>query len=176
MLSSKSFHPEAMHTTLSSAFDLENGMELKLIDRERFLLKFFHILDRDSVLERSPWAYDKNLLVLGPMEATDDSNLVDLNCCDFHIHMHELPLRKMTKDVASFIGNKLGRYKEVDLDSKGKVWGSSICIRVVINITKPLKCTLKIRTMIGDNGLVTFTYEKLPNFRYLRGCLGHLAR
>ncbi|KAK4403016.1 hypothetical protein Sango_1042300 [Sesamum angolense] len=110
------------------------------------------------------------------MEATNGSNLVDLNCCDFQIHMHELSLQKMTKDVASFIGNKLARYKEVDLDSKGKVWGSSICIRVAINITKPFKCALKIPTMIGDNDLVTFTYGKLPNFRYLCGCLGHLAR
>ncbi|KAK4394020.1 hypothetical protein Sango_1872800 [Sesamum angolense] len=82
----------------------------------------------------------------------------------------------MTKDVVSFIGNKLGKFKEVELDSNGEAWGSSIRIRVTIDITKPLKQVLKIRTVLGDDHLVTFTYERLPNFCYLCGCLGHLSR
>ncbi|KAL0342575.1 UNVERIFIED_CONTAM: hypothetical protein Scaly_1920100 [Sesamum calycinum] len=84
------------------------------------LLKFFHILDRNWVLERCPWAFDKNLLVLAPVEAADDPNLVDLNWWEFHIHIHGLPLGKMTKDIATFIGNKLGRFKDVDLDKNGE--------------------------------------------------------
>ncbi|KAL0426829.1 UNVERIFIED_CONTAM: hypothetical protein Slati_2857700 [Sesamum latifolium] len=127
------------------AFNPVRGMEFKLMEEDRFLLKFFHILDRNRVLEQCPWAYDKNLLVLAPIEAKDDPKWVDLSHCDFHIHVHGLPLGKMTKEMASFIGNKLGQFKDVDLDSKGDVWGTSIRIRVSIDITKPLKRALKIR-------------------------------
>ncbi|KAK4387744.1 hypothetical protein Sango_2381000 [Sesamum angolense] len=81
----------------------------------------------------------------------------------------------MTRDVAAFIGNKLGKFKEVDLDSNGEVWGSSVRIQVSVDITKPLKRALKIRKL-GDEHLVTFTYERLPNFCYLSGVLGHLSR
>ncbi|KAL0432446.1 UNVERIFIED_CONTAM: hypothetical protein Slati_2578900 [Sesamum latifolium] len=176
LVSSKSFHPEALHTTLRSVFNPVRGMDFKLIEGERFLLKFFHILDRNRVLERCPWAYEKNLLVLSPVEAIDDPITIELNWCDFHIHIHGLPLGKMTRDVAAFIGNKLGKFKEVDLDSNGEVWGSSVRIRVSIDITKPLKCALKLRTVLGDEQLVTFTYERLPNFCYLCGVLGHLSR
>ncbi|KAL0427155.1 UNVERIFIED_CONTAM: hypothetical protein Slati_2890300 [Sesamum latifolium] len=151
-------------------------MEFKLIDGGRFLLKFFHIVDRDRVLDRCPWAYDKNLLVLAAVEAEDDPNLLDLNWCEFHMHIYGLPLEKMTKEIASFIGNRLGRFKDMDCDSSGEVWGSSVRIRIAIDITQPLKRALKIRTVLGDELLISFTYERLPNFCYFCGCLGHLSR
>ncbi|KAL0406171.1 UNVERIFIED_CONTAM: hypothetical protein Slati_3931000 [Sesamum latifolium] len=176
LLSSKSFHPEALQTTLRAAFNPVKGMDFKLIEGGRFLLKFFHVLDRDRVLDRCPWAYDKTLLVLAPVDASDDPNLVELNFCNFHIHIHGLPMGKMTKEVASFIGNRLGKFREVDLDNTGEVWGSSVRIRAAIDITKPLKQALKIRTILGDEQLVTFTYECLPNFCYFCGCLGHMSR
>ncbi|KAL0370752.1 UNVERIFIED_CONTAM: hypothetical protein Sangu_0393300 [Sesamum angustifolium] len=175
LVSSKSFHPEALHTTLRSAFNPVKGMDFKLIEGDRFLLKFFHILDRDRVFDRYPWAYEKKILVWAPVEAVDNPNLVDLSWCDFRIHIHGLPLGKMTRDLATFIGNNLGKFKEVDLDSNGEVWGSSVRIRASVDITKPLKRALKIRTVLGDEQLVTFTYERLPNFCYLCGVMGHLS-
>ncbi|KAL0283171.1 UNVERIFIED_CONTAM: hypothetical protein Sangu_2906700 [Sesamum angustifolium] len=173
IISQKAFHSEALQNTLKLAFNTVRGFEFKMIEGDRFLLKFLHILDRDRVLERCPWAYDKQLLVLTPV---DDSNLVDLNWCEFHIHVHGLPLGKMTKEIAAFIGNKLGKFRDVELDGGGEDWGSYIRIRVVIDITKPLIRALKIRTVLGDEQLVTFTYERLLNFCYLCGCLGHLSR
>ncbi|KAL0403884.1 UNVERIFIED_CONTAM: hypothetical protein Sradi_2029200 [Sesamum radiatum] len=49
-------------------------------------------------------------------------------------------------------------------------------MRVALDITKPLSRALKIRTVLGDEQLISFTYEHLPNFCYLCGCLGHLSR
>ncbi|KAL0428199.1 UNVERIFIED_CONTAM: hypothetical protein Slati_2994700 [Sesamum latifolium] len=164
---SKSFHPGALHTTLKTAFNPVRGIEFKLLDDERFLIKFFYILDHNRVLERRPWAYDNNLLVLAPVEAEDDPQSVDLSHCDFHVHIHGLPLGKMTKEVASFISNKLGQFKEVDLDSKGDVWGASIRIRVSLDITKPLKRALKIRTVLGDDWLLLLMKDCRTSVTYV---------
>ncbi|KAL0361675.1 UNVERIFIED_CONTAM: hypothetical protein Sradi_3852000 [Sesamum radiatum] len=176
LASGKSFHPEALQYTLRIAFSMVRSFEFKMIEGDRFLLKFFHVLERDRVLERCPWAYDKQLLVLAPVDTADDPNTVDLNWCDFHVHIHGLPLGKMTREISTFIGNKLGRFKEVDLDGNGEAWGSSVRIRVALDITKPLSRALKIRTILGDEQLISFTYERLPNFCYLCGCFGHLSR
>ncbi|KAL0456756.1 UNVERIFIED_CONTAM: hypothetical protein Slati_1014800 [Sesamum latifolium] len=176
LVSNKSFHPEALHTTLKTAFNPGKGMEFKMIEGERFLVKFFHILDRNRVLDRCPWSYDKNLLVLAPVDAAEDPTAVDLTWCEFHIHIHGLSLRKMTKEVAAFIGNRLGKFKEVEADDNGEVWGSSVRIPVALDMTKALKRALKIRTVMGDEHLISFTYERLPNFCYLCGCLGHQSR
>ncbi|KAL0327087.1 UNVERIFIED_CONTAM: hypothetical protein Sangu_1786700 [Sesamum angustifolium] len=176
LLSTKPFHPEALQSTLRAAFNPGKGLDFKMIEGDRFLLRFFHPLDRDRVLVRCPWAYDKHLLILAPVNPTDNPSLVDLNFCDFHVHIHGLPLGKMSKEVCSYIGNKLGRFKEADLDKEGMAWGSSVRIRVAIDVNKPLTRALKIRTILGDEQLVTFTYERLPNFCYYCGCLGHLSR
>ncbi|KAL0361921.1 UNVERIFIED_CONTAM: hypothetical protein Sradi_3876600, partial [Sesamum radiatum] len=77
------------------------------------------------VIERCPWAYNKNLLILAPMEAEDNPCTINLDWCEFHIHIHGLPLGKMTPEVCSFIGNKLGHFKELEMDANGQIWGSS---------------------------------------------------
>ncbi|KAL0448943.1 UNVERIFIED_CONTAM: hypothetical protein Slati_1450700 [Sesamum latifolium] len=138
----KIFHPEALHTTLKVAFNP---------------------VARPGA-ERCPWAYNKNLLVLAPVEDSDDPNLIDLNWCDFHIHIHGLPLGKMNQEIGVFIGNSLGKSKEVDLDRNGEVCGSSIRIRLALDITKPLKRALKIRVILEDEHLISFTYERLSIF------------
>ncbi|KAL0347999.1 UNVERIFIED_CONTAM: hypothetical protein Sangu_1027700 [Sesamum angustifolium] len=49
-------------------------------------------------------------------------------------------------------------------------------IRVSVEVSKPLKRVLKLRTTLADEQLLSFTYERLPNFCYLCGCLGHLSK
>ncbi|KAL0322092.1 UNVERIFIED_CONTAM: hypothetical protein Scaly_2505600 [Sesamum calycinum] len=141
LVSSKSFPPEALQSTLRAAFNPVKGMDFKLLK----------------------------------VEVNDDPKMIDLSSCDFHIHIHSLPMEKMNQEVASFIGNKLGIFKEVELDRNGEIWGSSVRIRVSIDVSKPLKRALKLRIVLGDENLVTFTYERLQNFCYLCGCLGHLS-
>ncbi|KAL0367991.1 UNVERIFIED_CONTAM: hypothetical protein Scaly_1018000 [Sesamum calycinum] len=144
------FHTDAFKTTLVAAFNPVRGMDLKPLTENRFLLKFNHIVDRNRD--------------------------VNLDWAAFHIHVHGLPLSKMWKEMAQFIGNQVGRFVDVDMDSAGNVWGSSIRIQVSVDVTKPLKRVLKIRTSLGDEHLLSFTYERLPNICYLCGCLGHLSK
>ncbi|KAL0387439.1 UNVERIFIED_CONTAM: hypothetical protein Sradi_2625700 [Sesamum radiatum] len=81
----------------------------------------------------------------------------------------------MSEAMAKFIDNQLGRFVDVDLDRAGHVWGSSMRIRVSMEVSKPLR-VLKLRTTLGDEQLLSFTYERLPNFCYLCGCLGYLSK
>ncbi|KAK4383480.1 hypothetical protein Sango_2770300 [Sesamum angolense] len=81
----------------------------------------------------------------------------------------------MTKDIASFIDSRLGKFKD-ELDKNSEVWGSTIRIPVALYITKPLRRELKLLTVLGDEKLISFTYKRLPNFCYQSGYLGHLSR
>ncbi|KAL0285924.1 UNVERIFIED_CONTAM: hypothetical protein Sangu_2757600 [Sesamum angustifolium] len=159
LLSSTSFHLEALHSTLKAAFNPGSEMEFKLIGGIIFCLNF-------SIR----W-----IGIVCLKDASNDLVSVDLNWCEFHIHIYGCFLGKMTKEVASFIRNGLGKFKEVDLDKNGEVWVSSVHIRVALDITKPVKRALKICTVLGDEQLVSFTYERLLNVCYFCGCLGHLS-
>ncbi|KAK4427091.1 hypothetical protein Salat_1478000 [Sesamum alatum] len=49
-------------------------------------------------------------------------------------------------------------------------------MRVRLNISKPLLWFMKIRSYEGGEITISSTYERLPNFCYLCGKLGHLSR
>ncbi|KAL0411140.1 UNVERIFIED_CONTAM: hypothetical protein Slati_3703700 [Sesamum latifolium] len=176
ILSHKSIHADALRTTLTTAFNPVKGMDFKILPQQRFLLKFYHTVDRQRVMEGCPWAFDKNLIVLKEITADDNPAQMDLNWCDFHVHAHDLPISKMTRPIAQFIGNQIGIFKDVDMDDNGGVWGATLRIRVSLNVTQPLPRVLKIKTPLGDEQLISFTMERLPNFCYLCGCMGHLSK
>ncbi|KAL0430825.1 UNVERIFIED_CONTAM: putative mitochondrial protein [Sesamum radiatum] len=82
----------------------------------------------------------------------------------------------MNLGIATHIDNRISKFKDMEMDEAGRAWGASLCIRVALNINNPLKRALKIRTTGGDEHLVHFTYERLPNFCYLCGKMGHIAK
>ncbi|KAL0438846.1 UNVERIFIED_CONTAM: hypothetical protein Slati_2367600 [Sesamum latifolium] len=51
-----------------------------------------------------------------------------------------------------------------------------IRIRVNIFTTAPIKREIKLRSELEDEVLVRFTYERLPNFCYICGKLGHISK
>ncbi|KAL0325489.1 UNVERIFIED_CONTAM: putative mitochondrial protein [Sesamum radiatum] len=134
VLSHKPYHVAALKTVLKSSLNPAKGMDISFIEGDRFLLKFFHSVDRDQVLASGPWAFEKNLVVLAPMSDIDNPAEVDLAWCDFHVRIHGLPLGKMTPEIASFIGGKIGRLKDFDL-SKGPESGDHSCVSVLLLIT-----------------------------------------
>ncbi|KAK4425260.1 hypothetical protein Salat_1719900 [Sesamum alatum] len=82
----------------------------------------------------------------------------------------------MSRTMAEFIGNQIGVFRDVELDSGVQFWGSSLRIQVGLDITKPLRRVLKLHTTMGAESTLTFTYERLPNFCYWCGCLGHILK
>ncbi|KAL0296157.1 UNVERIFIED_CONTAM: hypothetical protein Sradi_6667800 [Sesamum radiatum] len=64
ILSHKPYHGEALKTILLSSMNPIKGMEISVIENDRFLLKFFHPIDWDRVLASGPSAFDKHLIVL----------------------------------------------------------------------------------------------------------------
>ena len=66
---------------------------------------------------------------------------------------------------------------DIDTDPNEHCFGNFLRIRVLFDITKPLKRGAKVR--LGSGGeirWVDFKYEKLMEFCYVRGLIGHIAR
>ncbi|KAL0430791.1 UNVERIFIED_CONTAM: hypothetical protein Sradi_0705100 [Sesamum radiatum] len=176
LLGRRSFNFEALKNTLINSFNPIKGLDIRLIEEGRILLTFAHTLDRKRVVDGGPWAFEKNLLVLSEVDGDDNPARIELNWVDFAVHVHDLPLSRMTKEMAEFIGNQIGKFREVDLDNGGRPWGATLRIRVGINVSKPLRRILKLRTTLGAESTITFTYERLPNFCYWCGHLGHIMK
>jgi len=88
------------------------------------------------------------------------------------IRVFDLPLGLMNEETARRIGNKAGRFLEVDMDEDGLAVGEFLRIKVLLDIRKPL---FRGVTMEGE-GWCNIKYEFLPNFCYVCGHLGHVEK
>ncbi|KAK4415199.1 hypothetical protein Salat_2627100 [Sesamum alatum] len=83
LLGWRSFNFEALKNTITNAFNPIRGLDIRLID-------------------------------IG-LEADDNPSCIELDRVDrvdFMVHVHDLPLRSMTREMAEFVGNQLGQSKE----------------------------------------------------------------
>ncbi|KAL5865145.1 hypothetical protein ACOSQ3_002659 [Xanthoceras sorbifolium] len=91
--------------------------------------------------------------------------------------MHNLPLACINKKVGIFLGKLIGKVVEIDTGVNGSCFGKLIRARIQVDVTKPLMRGLRV--MIGDPKelcVVLLRYERLHNFYYFRGKVGHLVR
>ncbi|KAK4426691.1 hypothetical protein Salat_1437800 [Sesamum alatum] len=101
------------HVAISYQPHQRNGF--KTIENNIYLFRFNHIIDKNRVLEGCPWTFDKNILVLNEVKDDEHPQGVDLSWCPFCIHVHDLLIRKMTQDIATYIGNIMGDMNRTSL-------------------------------------------------------------
>ncbi|KAL0314934.1 UNVERIFIED_CONTAM: hypothetical protein Sangu_2337800 [Sesamum angustifolium] len=176
LLTTKTVRFESLRDLLQSVINPIKGMELKAIENNRFLFRFNHSVDKNRALEGCPWSFEKNVLILNEVGDNENPLTVNLDWCSFYVHVHELPIRKTTKDFARYIGNRMGRFVDMEHMDHHRNWSSSMRLRVQIDVNKPLMRVMRIRSEDDEVITVSFTYERLPNFCYLCGCLGHLSK
>lgn len=75
--------------------------------------------------------------------------------------------------MAIHIGNYLGKFVKFDPKSFDGFWKACLRIRVLVDITKPLKPRMRIKKLGSDWNILRFKYERLPNFCFYCGIIGH---
>ncbi|KAL0444003.1 UNVERIFIED_CONTAM: hypothetical protein Slati_2123000 [Sesamum latifolium] len=87
------------------------GMEVKLLEEGRFLLRFKHIIDKQRALEGCPWSFERNVIILKPIKELENPMQIwaSLNV--------NLPLRRALKlrssdgkDVVCFTYERLPNF------------------------------------------------------------------
>ncbi|KAL5774833.1 hypothetical protein ACOSP7_012390 [Xanthoceras sorbifolium] len=151
LISNRKVNREAFKNTIASIWRVKREVSIESIG-----------VNLKRVLEGGSWSFDKNLLVL--KEAVGIRRVADVNftLAHFWVQIYNLPLASMNKKMGEFLGGLIGEFLRV---------------RVLIDVLKPLKRGL--RFMFGDNGeecSVLLRYERLPNFCYFCGKMGHLLR
>ncbi|KAL0004792.1 hypothetical protein SO802_012353 [Lithocarpus litseifolius] len=119
----------------------------------------------DRVLMLSPWTFDKYLVALHKLETDEQVKTVNFDKASFWVQIHDLPPRRMKKDVGVSIGRTLGEVEDVDMGEEGKALGR--CIRVKLNRGRLVSFGSR------ESLWVNFKYERLLIFCYWCGKLNH---
>ncbi|CAL1390112.1 unnamed protein product [Linum trigynum] len=163
-----------MKTALIAAWKTKKDFVIQPIGERLYAFQFFSKEDREKALYGGPWHFDNQLIILKPVERDKEVSELDFTETDIWVRIRKLPPKMRTVRMAEKIGALFGSLKVLDADSS-EPWSNYMRIRVSFNVTKPLR-----RGVLLSNGAENIwykvAYEKLPNFCYNCGILGHLKR
>ncbi|KAK4424823.1 Vinorine synthase [Sesamum alatum] len=111
-----------------------------------------------------------------PLTFGDSPEDVSLDWSPFYVRVHGIPYSLRSTETARMIGTNLGEWEDVTCIEDFISWPDSLRIRINLNVMIPLKRALRLRLNGGGSSIVRFTYERLPNFCYFCGKLGHIQR
>ncbi|XP_050217735.1 uncharacterized protein LOC126668590 [Mercurialis annua] len=173
LLSGKPFNAKALHKAMTGAWRVNGSFDVTDIGKGMFICEFKNVWDRNKVLREAPWHYDRQLIVLSEIKGDEQPSTMKLNNSPFWVRLCNIPLNCRDRDSVLRIGERVGPVMEVreeDLES----WGKHVRVRIMVDITRPLKRGVMVRNNRGEKVWVFFRFEKLPNYCYWCGMLGHI--
>lgn len=96
------------------------------------------------------------------------------NFSPFWIRLYNLPFGFRSNDNIKTIAMAMGDVMEVEEDFLDV--SPFRRVRVMLDITKPLKRFQMIRLKGNSTAKVTLKYERLPHFCFLCGCMSHVEK
>lgn len=143
-----------------------------------FLCKFRNAHVKSKILEGGPWFFDKAINLMEEPKGDSYGEEAEFKYVSFWIHFHKLSFACFNRKSAMEIGSLLGRVEQIDLeDDKEQYWRKTLRIKVQIEVSLPLKRGIFLSS--GTGGIdkwIKVTYEKLPDFCYGCGLLGHTIK
>ncbi|KAI8005103.1 hypothetical protein LOK49_LG08G00439 [Camellia lanceoleosa] len=175
ILAPKTLNKGAVTTIIQAAWRIRGDLTISPWSDNIFLFQFSDEEDRHHILRDSPWSVMGWLLVLQPLSSGKSAEEIDFKWCQFWVQVHGLPVQKLTKQNGEILGNRIGRLVRVEAHAEGLLlYRSFLRIRMEIDIQQPLPRGLWLQRGQGQSdSWLTFKYEKLSNFCYDCGRLGH---
>lgn len=125
-------------------------------------------------MEGRPWSFENKLLVLQEIEKDVQPSDMVLNFSPFWIRLYNLPFGYRSDDRIKALARSLGQCMEIEEDFLNI--NPYRRIRVLVDISKPLKRFQLIRVKGNNTVKVTLKYERLPHFCFLCGLMSHTEK
>ncbi|XP_021774660.1 uncharacterized protein LOC110738541 [Chenopodium quinoa] len=159
---------------MTKSWALSDKLIIRVLSPNRYDFQFFNWRDKEKVLTGRPWCFDNILLVLKEIEGNEQPEQISLFHSPFWVRIKHLPFNCRTDEDVKEIVMNLVDLMEIEEDALGL--DRFRRVRVMINITKPLRRFQRIRDKQGKEIIVEFAYERLPFFFNVCGVIGHSER
>lgn len=144
-LTEKNINFNAMQNVLATLWRPKEGMKVHDIGGMRYSFIFYHKMDVQKVIEGGPWSFEQATLVLHELKVGEDPGAVQLNGVEMWVQIYDIPRGFLSEKILQNVGASMGQFVKIDPTTFDGGWKSYVRIRVLINITKPLKRRMKIK-------------------------------
>ncbi|KAL5568428.1 hypothetical protein UlMin_025003 [Ulmus minor] len=174
VLSSKAMPRDVFRSQLPKILQVVENVNVELIENNIFIVEFSSLRDMKRVLTNGSWNLFKNLVIFIEIQESSNISSLNFNFLELWVQVHNVLLSCMNRDCAEIIGNRIGWFSEVAMGDKGVCWGRFLRIRIVVDISMPLKRLVKLCLKEGSTpDTLLLQFERLPIFCYRCGMLGH---
>lgn len=129
--------------------------------------------DYERVWKGSPWSFNMKLLALTPLSAGDYPETIMTNAVPFWVQAFGVSLSYVSTNICEAIGNFIGTYLDVDKNNFKISCPAYLRVRVLIDISKPIKQRMRVKINAGQQLMLQFRCERLPSFCMIYGMFQH---
>ncbi|KAF4404571.1 hypothetical protein G4B88_005957 [Cannabis sativa] len=113
---------DAMRHMMASLWQPGKGLYIKELDTNRYLFQFYHELDIQSVIDGSPWTFNRIQLVFHRLKRGEDPRMVRFHKLDMWVQLHDLKYGFMSEWVVKHVGNYIGTFVKSDPKNFFGIW------------------------------------------------------
>ncbi|KAL9416919.1 hypothetical protein AB3S75_039994 [Citrus x aurantiifolia] len=198
VLQNREANLEGLRSAISQAWRIVREVRIEELGDNIFMFKFATEADKKRILTGGPWHFNRTLMVLVEPTGLGEVTKQSFSHASFWVQIHNVPIMCMNKETIREFGREIGKVEEVGTNADGECIGKYARLRVSVNVTKPLVKILTLETEEDEKGVeivdmekegceaeqrgekkeifMPVLYEKLPDFFYVCGCVGHQFR
>lgn len=174
---SKAVNRETLLTQVPKIIQSRGSTSIEIIGENVFIVEFDVQTDKKRCLEEGPWNFFNSFMAF--KEPTDVTHVGEVEFSDLlvWVQLHNLPIVCVHESAIHEIGSLVGEVIEVDVGIDGRCFGKFARVRVRRPIDKPLqRCVMTALNKEGEKHMILLKYERLPDFCYKCGRIGHVMR
>ncbi|KAH1107836.1 hypothetical protein J1N35_011604 [Gossypium stocksii] len=123
-----------------------------------------------------PWLFDNCLISMLAFEKGKDINTYEFWKAPFWLRVYNFPLELMDRQMVVEVRNAIGELVVIDWKDQNGGWTEFMRLKIKIDVSKPLRRIVKVVSLEGTETIGLIRYERLPDFCYRCGIIGHTMK
>lgn len=159
---------------LLESWNLLHEVQASCIGTNTYLFHFASAAEKRRIFLQKPWSVLGFHLVLKPWLPNLIPEEIDFSTTELWVQVHNVPLDHHTEENAKLIGPMFKRLLEIEILENHQAAGHPFMrIKVEHQVEEPLKSGFYMERELPPHLWVQFRYERVSNFCFNCGRLGH---
>ncbi|MBA0789337.1 hypothetical protein Gotri_000135 [Gossypium trilobum] len=167
---------EEMYRVFKSLWFTKGEVDFVALKNGVIIVKFGCLEDRSCILNLTPWLFDRCLFSMLPFENGKDLESYEFRMASLWLRIYNIPLEFMNRHTALDIGNAIGELVAINWKDQFGGWTKFMRLKFKIDVIKPLRRIVKLVNKDGSEMTGLIKYERLPDFCYFCGIIGHTLK